>query len=277
MLCAFLLLIGAVIGSNVAVSQGQAVSGCVNKKTGILRISEDCSKSEKKIQWNTYGIQGEKGEQGQAGERGPQGRPGSTLLSGEGIPSAFAGEDGDFYIDLKTYIIYGPKKNDSWGFAKALTGPAGAPGAQGVKGDRGDIGAPGATGSSGLSKTYFDYTDLSYSHSGAGLELCYTTDFLLPSGNFVVVAYVEADYDIIEDRGGAVQMAPRVGIGANISEPIRGTTVPEFGIGSVTLVWTFRSVAPNSPVDFYCDSSGGIEFRTLSLVAIGLDTIVDLP
>ena len=48
-LCAFLLLIGAVIGSNVAVSQGQAVSGCVNKKSGILRISDECSKSEKKI------------------------------------------------------------------------------------------------------------------------------------------------------------------------------------------------------------------------------------
>lgn len=164
-LVAFLLLIGAVIGSNVAVSQGQAVSGCVNKKTGILRISDECSKSEKKIQWNIYGIQGEKGEQGQAGERGPQGRPGSTLLSGEGIPSAFTGEDGDFYIDLKTYTIYGPKKNDSWGFAKELTGPAGAPGAQGVKGDRGDIGAPGlpgatgATGSSGLSKAYYRLLD----------------------------------------------------------------------------------------------------------------------
>ena len=83
-LCAFLLLVGAVIGSNVAVSSSQTVSGCINKKTGALRIADECSKSERKIQWNIYGIQGEKGEQGQVGERGPQGKPGSTLLSGEG-------------------------------------------------------------------------------------------------------------------------------------------------------------------------------------------------
>lgn len=163
--CAFLLLVGAVIGSNVAVGSSQTVSGCINKKTGALRIADECSKSEKKIQWNIYGIQGEKGEQGQVGERGPQGKPGSTLLSGEGIPNAFTGEDGDFYIDLKTYTMFGPKKNDSWGVAKALTGPAGAPGVQGVKGDKGDIGAPGATGApgaagaSGLSKAYYRLLD----------------------------------------------------------------------------------------------------------------------
>lgn len=107
--------------------------------------------------------------------------------------------------------------------------------------------------------------------------MCYFSDFLLTSGSFVVVAYVEADYEIIEDVGGAIQMAQIVGIGANISEPTRGTRVPEFGIGSVTLAWTFKSVAPNSSVDFYCDSSGGIEFRVLSLVTIGIDSVVDLP
>lgn len=112
-------------------------------------------------------------------------------------------------------------------------------------------GPAGAPGPSGLSKTYFDHTDLGYSHSGAGLELCYFSDFLLPSGSFVVVAYVEADYEIIEDVGGAIQMAPRVGIGANISEPIRGTRVPEFGVGSVKPVGTFKSVASNSRVEFY--------------------------
>lgn len=63
---------------------------------------------------------------------------------------------------MKTYTIFGPKKDDSWGFAKELTGPSGAPGAQGANGDRRDAGVPGtpgATGASGLSKAYYRLLD----------------------------------------------------------------------------------------------------------------------
>ena len=34
----------------------------------------------------------------------------NTIRSGSGVPSVSLGTDGDFYIDLKSMNIYGPKK-----------------------------------------------------------------------------------------------------------------------------------------------------------------------
>jgi hypothetical protein len=280
LLSASTFFIGSAIGANVSVSKSQEISGCVNKKTGDLRISDECLRNERKIQWNVQGIQGAQGlagEKGEAGERGLQGKPGTSVMSGSGVPNAFAGEEGDFYIDLTTYKIYGPKKNDYWGVERDLVGPQGLTGAMGPAGATGVPGPAGPAGNSGLSAAYFDSTDLGFEHSGAGSELCHTSDFVLPSGRYIVMAYVEAEYDSRRDIGGQIQMAPRVGIGADISEPLLGTTVPEFGMGSVSILWTFKSVAANSHIDLYCDSSGGIEFRTYSVVAIAADSITDLP
>jgi hypothetical protein len=280
-----LLFIGSAIGSNVAVSQSQVISGCVNKKTGLLRLAEQCSSKEREIQWNVYGVQGAKGEPGQIGERGLQGKPGATLLSGDGAPSAFTGDDGDFYIDVKTYRIYGPKKNDSWSAERDLVGPPGSVGATGASGVRGppgpqgDAGAPGpagaagATGARGPSNAYFDVADTGLIHDGIAPELCHTSDFLLPAGSYVVISYVEA-FD--EARTSQTQINSKIVIGGVESESLRGTTVPRYGNGSVTTMWTFDSVAANSPVKIYCDSSGGVQFGVVTIVAIATSSLTNL-
>ena len=70
------------ISTNIyfASSSSNDIYGCVNKKTGALRIATKCSTSEKPISWNKVGPQGLIGETGPAG---PQGIPGPQGLKGE--------------------------------------------------------------------------------------------------------------------------------------------------------------------------------------------------
>ena len=90
----------------------------------------------------------------------------NTIRSGNGVPATTLGNDGDFYIDLKSMNFYGPKKNKRWPLPTSLRGPVGATGpsgvdgkngatanatagAQGPAGPKGDAGATGATGAIG--------------------------------------------------------------------------------------------------------------------------------
>ena len=78
----------------------------------------------------------------------------NTIRSGNGVPSSSLGIDGDFYIDLKSMNIYGPKKNKLWPLPTSLRGPAGATGPSGVDGKNGSVasattGAPGPAGPKG--------------------------------------------------------------------------------------------------------------------------------
>jgi hypothetical protein len=87
----------------------------------------------------------------------------NTILSGAAIPTKAIGIDGDFYIDTKNAILYGPKKKGVWKVATSLKqeeiksvttvvgeqGGIGATGATGPQGDKGDKGATGSTGANG--------------------------------------------------------------------------------------------------------------------------------
>jgi hypothetical protein len=102
----------------------------------------------------------------------------NTILNGKGAPQIKLGIDGDFYIDTRSLLIYGPKKNGKWPLPQNLQGPVGANGvdgkngsegktiatasnvagpvgAQGLqgekgeKGEKGEAGAPGSSGSAG--------------------------------------------------------------------------------------------------------------------------------
>ena len=99
----------------------------------------------------------------------------NTILNGKGAPLSKVGIDGDFYIDTRSLLIYGPKKNGKWPLpqnlqgpvgangvdgkngsegktiatASNVAGPVGAQGLQGEKGEKGEKGEAGATGSSG--------------------------------------------------------------------------------------------------------------------------------
>ena len=84
------------ISTNIyfASSSSNEITGCVNKKTGLLRIATKCTTSEKPISWNKVGPQGIPGPQGLIGESGtigPQGIPGPQGARGE---MGFAGPPG---------------------------------------------------------------------------------------------------------------------------------------------------------------------------------------
>ena len=96
----------------------------------------------------------------------------NTILNGKGAPQIKLGIDGDFYIDIRSLQIYGPKKSGKWPLPQSLQGPVGANGvdgkngsegktiatasnvagpigAQGEKGEKGDKGDPGSAGANG--------------------------------------------------------------------------------------------------------------------------------
>jgi hypothetical protein len=49
----------------------------------------------------------------------------NTVLNGKGAPTAKLGINGDFYIDVLTFNIYGPKTSNRWPAPVSLKGPAG--------------------------------------------------------------------------------------------------------------------------------------------------------
>ena len=96
----------------------------------------------------------------------------NTILNGKGAPLSTLGINGDFYIDTRSLLIYGPKKSNKWPVPQSLQGPVGAAGAdgkngsegktisnasnvagpvgsQGEKGDRGEKGETGSAGAGG--------------------------------------------------------------------------------------------------------------------------------
>ena len=99
----------------------------------------------------------------------------NTILNGKGAPLSKNGINGDFYIDTRSLLIYGPKKSGRWPLpqnlqgpvgangtdgkngnegktistASTVAGPTGAQGAQGEKGEKGEKGEAGASGASG--------------------------------------------------------------------------------------------------------------------------------
>jgi hypothetical protein len=60
------------------------------------------------------------------GDPGPAGPAGISVRSGMGAPSGATGNNGDFYIDIAEYDLYGPKTGGVWGTGVSLVGPAGA-------------------------------------------------------------------------------------------------------------------------------------------------------
>ncbi len=106
------------------------------------------------------GATGPQGPQGVAGPTGPQGNSGTAgqvliagkaALSGTVNPSASVGVDGDFYVNITTNMVFGPKTSGAWpGGSVSLTGPAGPAGTQGVAGAQGTQGPAGPSGVAGV-------------------------------------------------------------------------------------------------------------------------------
>ena len=77
------------------------------------------------------------------GDRWQTAATASPVLSGKGAPDEGTGANGDFYINVDTHAIFGPKLGEEWGEGFSLVGP------QGPKGDEGDEGSQGPRGFKG--------------------------------------------------------------------------------------------------------------------------------
>jgi hypothetical protein len=87
---------------------------------------------------------------------GPAGTNGKTMLSGTNAPTADVGADGDFYLNVSTSTLYGPKAGGAWPAGVSLVGPQGVAGAPGVlllHGAADPTAADGAEGSFYLNTT----------------------------------------------------------------------------------------------------------------------------
>ncbi len=96
----------------------------------ILMVLSSCKEGP-------MGPEGPQGPQGPQGEQGIKGADGSTILCGVGNPALTIGKVGDYYLDLSTKNLYGPKQDSKWGEPFSL------------KGDKGDTGSPGQDGANG--------------------------------------------------------------------------------------------------------------------------------
>jgi len=158
-IAALALSLITLISTNVyfASSSSNEISGCVNKKTGTLRIASKCTSSEKQISWSKVGPQGIPGPQGLIGETGTVGLQG---LKGE------KGVDG----------LLGPV---------GLTGPQGPVGV-GISGAQGPAGSIGPQGPAGRQLVVRDSTGTLVGYLirtlqvGTGLNI---NPEIIPAGN----------------------------------------------------------------------------------------------
>ncbi len=96
------------------------------------------------------GSTGATGAVGPAGPAGANGKSGSVIYSGTANPASTVGAVGDFYINLTSGALFGPKTATGWGTAVSLIGPTGSTGAKGTTGAAGSqiyagSGAPAST------------------------------------------------------------------------------------------------------------------------------------
>ncbi len=73
------------------------------------------------------GLQGPLGATGPAGPQGLAGLDGKTVLNGTINPAANTGTQGDFYMNVNTSRLFGPKTTAGWGNGVSLVGAAGGP------------------------------------------------------------------------------------------------------------------------------------------------------
>ena len=310
------LLISLLVASGLSspasgsVSDGTVIKGCVNKKTGALRISEKCTSKEKKISLTVTGVKGEQGEPGPKGDQGvpgPQGARGATVISGKGTPTAFTGEEGDFYLDLETYELFGPKKNDNWSGSIKLQGPAGPAGATGATGPAGATGATGpagatgatgpagatgptgATGATGPSDSYFDFSDCTsglldsiytrdycgFTYNTPGGVICYNSAISLPSGNYYISVTLFAQ--LVRPAGSTDTST------FNVNMRLRGSdnSLLDSSASTMTTIinstspvqasvqWVFKNINQSSHIELFCNSQYlDFQLKQITLVAI---------
>jgi len=130
-----------------AAATSESITGCINKKTGVLRITQKCSAGERRLEWNVQGPQGPSG--GPTGDKGSEGDKGPTGNKG---PLGDKGPTGD-------------------------KGPLGDRGPTGLQGPIGPQGPAGASVSTGTVTIYYLTAGYSCGSSLAGLPSSVSSSF----------------------------------------------------------------------------------------------------
>lgn len=114
------------------------------RDTRIVEVYEAYKANGGTLDYDTW-LSSIKGEKGDTGDKGTDGQ---SIITGKGKPSNEVGNDGDSYVDTKTWNYY-IKSNGTW----SLTGN--------IKGNKGDTGDKGDTGLSAYEeykKSHPEYT-----------------------------------------------------------------------------------------------------------------------
>jgi hypothetical protein len=84
----------------------------------------------------------------------------NTILNGKGVPATSLGINGDFYIDTRSLLIYGPKAKGKWPLPQNLQGPIGATGVTGISGSDGKNGSDAKSGTNNANVVGFATLDI---------------------------------------------------------------------------------------------------------------------
>ena len=161
------------------------------------------------------GATGATGPTGAPGPVGPAGNNGSVIYSGTTAPGASVGNVGDFYMDLATSTLYGPKTSSGWGSGFSLKGDTGATGAQGDSGANGATGTTGATGANGKAGTQI--------YAGTGVP----APTLGVTGDFYMDTVAHNLYGPKQTAGWGTPIALQGPAGANGANGATGATGPQ--------------------------------------------------
>lgn len=101
---------------------------------------------------------GPEGPEGPQGSEGIAGQDGATIRSGMSAPTLTHGNVGDFFLDLSSGMLYGPKTAAGWGEPISLKGEQGPTGSEGASFIGGEGAPTESTGKPG--DYYFDKVNL---------------------------------------------------------------------------------------------------------------------
>jgi hypothetical protein len=169
------------------------------------------------------GATGATGANGPAGPIGPAGDNGSVIYSGTVTPAASVGNVGDFYMDLGTSTLYGPKTASGWGSGFSLKGDSGTTGAVG---DSGATGATGATGANGKAGTQI--------YAGTGVP----DPTLGVTGDFYMDTMAHNLYGPKQTAGWGTPIALQGPAGATGAIGAAGATGPQGPAGTANVLYT---------------------------------------
>lgn len=111
------------MANEIVIRGGQKILGALPAGTGDPLITRDVASGDIGTIPNEAGVPGADGK---------------SVLSGSGAPAPSLGTNGDFYINVSNYNIYGPKASGIWPAPASLVGPTGANGTNGTNGTNGN-------------------------------------------------------------------------------------------------------------------------------------------